>query len=101
MFFKKKQPCFKCETPTKLIFEKKPTCGTCKIEILTSREDVVLCPKDGQKMEKVVLEDSEIIIDRCPVCKGVWLDPDELEMLKDSSTNSNLATGICLGIAIG
>ncbi|WP_373415790.1 zf-TFIIB domain-containing protein [Vibrio parahaemolyticus] len=40
-------------------------------------------------------------MDRCPVCKGVWLDPDELEMLKDSSTNSNLATGICLGIAIG
>ncbi|EPP21612.1 hypothetical protein L910_1291 [Vibrio fluvialis PG41] len=52
-------------------------------------------------MEKVVLEESEIIIDRCPECKGVWLDPDELEILKDSSTNSNLATGICLGIAIG
>lgn len=37
------------------------------------------CPKCGSNLEEIVHE--EIMIDRCPECKGIWLDKGELELL--------------------
>jgi Zn-finger nucleic acid-binding protein len=39
------------------------------------------CPIDGAEL--VVTERSEVEIDVCPVCRGVWLDRGELEKIVD------------------
>jgi phage FluMu protein Com len=37
------------------------------------------CPKCGEALEEVSVQ--EVLVDRCPNCKGIWLDPGELERL--------------------
>ena len=37
------------------------------------------CPKDGGDLKERVFHN--VKIDECPTCKGVWLDPGELEIL--------------------
>jgi Zn-finger nucleic acid-binding protein len=37
------------------------------------------CPKCGRKLEESVYQN--VRIDRCTGCRGVWLDPGELETL--------------------
>ncbi|MEM4755564.1 MAG: zf-TFIIB domain-containing protein [Candidatus Woesearchaeota archaeon] len=39
----------------------------------------LLCPRDGAPMRKIIKQD--VIIDKCPRCKGIWLDNQELEKL--------------------
>lgn len=41
---------------------------------------VEICPKDGASMEPQ--EIAGIVVDRCPVCYGIWLDRGELVALK-------------------
>lgn len=45
---------------------------------------VRICPKcDGVEMEKVVLlQDSEVILDYCPHCRGYFLDHGELDSMR-------------------
>lgn len=66
-------------------------------------EKKVKCPIDGQIMTKESIRG--IIIDRCPACKGVWLDGGEIEKLRellehDSGDSDNFATGLAVGLAI-
>lgn len=37
------------------------------------------CPKCGDALEEVSFQ--EVLVDRCPSCQGIWLDPGELERL--------------------
>lgn len=37
------------------------------------------CPKCGHDLEEISYQD--VMIDRCPDCKGIWLDHGELELL--------------------
>ena len=37
------------------------------------------CPNDGSRLVEV--ERSEILIDACPECRGVWLDRGELDKI--------------------
>ena len=41
---------------------------------------------------------NEIIIDRCPKCKGVWLDAGEIEAIKEAAMNEGMATGKFHGV---
>ena len=43
-------------------------------------EDLRPCPVDGDTMTKEIAH--MLVIDRCPTCKGVWLDGGELERIK-------------------
>ena len=61
-----------------------PTCKACQ-ELLekrleAAREATQPCPVDGAGMKKEIV--MSLIIDRCPSCKGVWLDGGELEQLE-------------------
>ena len=38
--------------------------------------DVLRCPNDGSRLVEV--ERSDILIDACPECRGIWLDRGEL-----------------------
>jgi transcription initiation factor IIE alpha subunit len=38
------------------------------------------CPKCGHDLEEVNYQN--VMVDRCPDCKGIWLDHGELELLE-------------------
>ncbi|MEE9363828.1 MAG: zf-TFIIB domain-containing protein [Cellulophaga sp.] len=92
-WFKKKEICIHCnENKTKREFENQPTCPECRIKILVARESTRICPVDGSILLKE--HNNEIIIDRCPKCKGIWLDPGEIEAIKEVALSQGLATGM-------
>ena len=92
-WFKKKKTCTHCNSNmTKREFEDQPTCPECKTKILLARETTRTCPVDGSILLKE--HRSEIIIDRCPKCKGVWLDFGEIEALKEAAKTEGLAIGM-------
>ena len=39
------------------------------------------CPKCGEKLEEISFHG--VNIDKCPSCKGIWLDEGELDALKN------------------
>ncbi len=41
------------------------------------------CPKDRGTLEDVVYE-GNVRVDRCPQCRGMWLDEDELEAIENT-----------------
>ena len=52
------------------------------MEELTGRQprgEPLRCPVDGSRL--VQTERSEILIDACPECRGVWLDRGELDRI--------------------
>ena len=54
----------------------------------------MLCPECGDEM--LVIELSDVEIDCCAECRGVWLDEGELELLlpSDSEKSSNIAAAL-------
>lgn len=40
------------------------------------------CPKCGERLEEEMFCD--VTIDKCPSCRGIWLDEGELDILKKS-----------------
>ncbi len=92
-WFKKKATCTRCnKNSTKREFEGTPTCATCKTELLMAREPTRTCPVDGSTLLKE--HNNEILIDRCPTCKGVWLDAGEIEAIKEAATSQGMAVGM-------
>lgn len=43
------------------------------------RGEPLRCPNDGSRL--VELERSDVLIDACPECRGVWLDRGELDKI--------------------
>ena len=42
------------------------------------------CPRDGQSMMRVCsAKKSEVVLDVCPECSGIWLDVGELDKLTE------------------
>jgi Zn-finger nucleic acid-binding protein len=37
------------------------------------------CPVDGAALTKEIAH--MLVIDRCPTCRGIWLDADEMERI--------------------
>jgi len=44
-----------------------------------TRGEPLRCPNDGARL--VELERSDVLIDACPQCRGVWLDRGELDKI--------------------
>ena len=49
--------------------------------IRPARGEPLRCPSCGSRL--VELERSEVLIDACPECRGVWLDRGELDRILD------------------
>ena len=93
LWFKKKTNCTHCnKNSTKREFDGKPTCAECKAGILRGRESARTCPVDGSTLLKEY--NNEILVDRCPKCKGVWLDADEIEAIKEAARSEGIAVGM-------
>lgn len=81
-----------------------PTCEECQEEMRApdpEGEPTRACPVDGSRMKKEIVH--MVAIDRCPTCKGVWLDGGELEVINRAVEGSGgrvFATSLVLGIAI-
>jgi len=77
------EKCHRCGTRTKNKQDDEAICPDCAVEmelmVTASKEESRPCPLDGSKMTKEVAH--MVVIDRCPKCKGVWLDGGELERL--------------------
>ena len=89
MVWCKKTTCAHCNrNETRRELEGKPTCVECRTRILASREPVRQCPVDGVTLIKE--HNSEVLIDRCPQCRGGWLDGGELERIQSSTQEAAL-----------
>jgi hypothetical protein len=44
-----------------------------------ARGEPLRCPNDGSRLVEV--ERSDVLIDACPECRGVWLDRGELDKI--------------------
>jgi len=85
--------CARCgERRTRREYEGLPTCEVCEelieAKIQAAKEQSRQCPIDGAEMAKEIA--LSLVIDRCPSCRGVWLDGGELEQMR-SSIQSGLA----------
>ena len=79
------EKCARCgKKRTRKEFSGIPTCDDCQraleLKLAASQESPRSCPIDRAAMQKEVV--LNVILDRCPVCKGVWLDGGELELLR-------------------
>ena len=48
-------------------------------EVRSARSEPLRCPSCGARLVEV--ERSEVLIDACPECRGVWLDRGELDKI--------------------
>lgn len=48
------------------------------------------CPKCGDRLEEIQVE--TVKVDKCPACKGIWLDDGELEELSKPGKESWLGS---------
>lgn len=98
-----KSKCVRCGSmSTHNKFEGLPTCATCELKMKIDREEIRKCPVDGSEMQKKIIH--YVIVDKCPTCKGLWLDEGELKLLQEtvkSSGSSDLAVGFVAGMIIG
>lgn len=75
--------CVRCGTRTRHTYLGQPTCTACEATLVlamkAAQEDKRLCPADQTLLDKDVVHG--VIIDRCPACRGVWLDAGEMERM--------------------
>jgi hypothetical protein len=77
------QKCVCCGTRTRSEYDGKPTCDPCRehieVTLAEAREVKRSCPADNATLTKEIAHG--VIIDRCPMCRGVWLDAGEMERM--------------------
>jgi len=75
------EKCVRCGKRTRHVYLEKPTCDPCaqqlELVLAASKESKRTCPADGATLGKEIAHGT--ILDRCPTCRGVWLDAGELE----------------------
>ena len=80
--------CVRCRKPTRYssaAADGVPTCASCRDEIQRPRS-ARACPVDGRPLEAEQV--SNLAIDRCPACGGVWLDGGELELVTEAAVRA-------------
>jgi len=95
--------CYRCGTRTHNKFEDLYVCEKCELKIKIEREGTRTCMICNTKMKKKLIE--TIIIDKCPKCKGIWLDGGELKKIQEISQeegeSEGHSNGMCTGLVIG
>jgi hypothetical protein len=65
-------------------------CHACSEKIKGADEPRRHCPVDDSEMDKAFLRNI-VLVDRCPKCKGIWFDGDELEIVEQGMRADNFA----------
>ena len=96
------EKCIRCgKNRTRTQFEGVPTCDDCKLTIDAKREHTRPCPNCNSAMGKEII--MNVIVDKCPMCRGVWFDGGELDLLKEAieaGGGGDLATEMLTEIAV-
>ena len=74
--------CVRCGKPTRYSTpgaDGVPTCASCRDVLSRPAPKRRSCPVDGGELQSH--QASNVAIDRCPSCDGVWLDGGELELI--------------------
>lgn len=58
-------------------------------ELRANRTEPLRCPNDGARL--VEIERSEVLIDACPECRGIWLDRGELDKILAKERSASVA----------
>ena len=46
------------------------------------------CPRCGDKLEEMrFVQSNDLLVDRCPSCRGIWLDKGEYSKVEDIASN--------------
>jgi ribosomal protein L37AE/L43A len=95
------EKCARCgRRRTRREYEGLPTCEACEetieAKIRAAKEQARRCPLDGAEMAKEIV--LSLVIDRCPTCRGVWLDGGELEAMR-GTIESGLTQQLIRGMA--
>ena len=93
--------CSRCgQRRTRREYEGLPTCESCEqmieAKVKAAKEQVRKCPIDQADMGKEII--LNLVVDRCPSCRGVWLDGGELEQMK-GSIEAGLAQDLIRGMS--
>ena len=94
------EKCARCgKKRTRKEFAGVPTCDEChqtlEMKLAAAAEAPRACLIDQTAMKKEVV--SNVIVDRCPRCNGVWLDGGELELVRraiEDGVTMNLLHGV-------
>jgi hypothetical protein len=80
-----------------------PKCKIAELVDIESKKPKVLCPFDGTEMSKRLIEEKKVVINRCPTCNAVFLDPGVLEKLviikRGNDDDAKIAAAITAGVA--
>jgi len=83
------EKCDRCGKRTRHKEDDHAICEPCAKEmelmVKASSETIRKCPADGERLTKEIAH--MVVIDRCPSCKGVWLDSGELERIQTTTQN--------------
>ena len=95
------EKCARCgRRRTRRHYEGLPTCEACEemleAKLRAAKEQTRRCPLDGAEMAKEIV--LSLVIDRCPSCRGVWLDGGELEEMR-GTIEAGLTQQIIRGMA--
>jgi hypothetical protein len=100
--------CLRCGKPTRYAgpgADGVPTCAACRGQVAQPRPRPRVCPADGADLQVEAV--SNVSVDRCPTCAGVWLDGNELELVvkaagqaarRDSREASDLLATVLAGL---
>jgi len=93
------EKCGRCGRRTRHLREGAPTCEACEAELeaklRAEGEAPRACPVDGSRMGKEIIQ--TIVVDRCPACRGLWLDGGEFETIQrgiDEGAAASLMRGM-------
>ena len=79
------EKCVRCGERTRERHNLRPVCPACheamQLMMIAANEPKRHCPVDGAELTKEIAH--MLVIDRCPTCRGTWLDVDELERIND------------------
>ena len=83
------EDCVRCGKPTRYSTPGEdglPTCANCRSGLTRPRPQERRCPADGTELELHPV--SNVAVDRCPTCGGVWLDAGELDLVTKAAARS-------------
>jgi Na+-translocating ferredoxin:NAD+ oxidoreductase RNF subunit RnfB len=81
--------CARCGERTRGSLDGHPMCAPCReqtqLMLVAQSETTRRCPVDGAELTKEIAH--MLVIDRCPACRGIWLDADEMERINQEVAN--------------
>jgi len=74
-------------------------CAECAVKIDPNNKPKRMCPQDSTEMRKELVQD-QVVIDRCNSCGGMWIDKDELEVIRQLAQREGVASNTAMMVLV-